>query len=170
MLDGRYKKILDRMPQGVFVFDDKLRVKFTNAAFRRSFSDGARAQGTLSQALACREERKCGEGTYCHQCTFLRVMKNAVSDHTEQEETMHTTVNHGGRMDKLSMRIRVLPIDKKLFLGLTEGTYQTEIEREMLSAQQMQRRLLPAGKSVGGVNYAYTYIPKYGVGGDLPDV
>lgn len=170
MLDGRYKKILDRMPQGVFVFDDKLRVKFTNAAFRRSFSDGARAQGTLSQALACREERKCGEGAYCHQCTFLRVMKNAVSDHTEQEETMHTTVNHGGRMDKLSMRIRVLPIDKKLFLGLTEGTYQTEIEREMLSAQQMQRRLLPAGKSVGGVNYAYTYIPKYGVGGDLPDV
>jgi hypothetical protein len=160
------------MPQGVFVFDDKLRVKFTNAAFRRSFSDGAKAQGTLAQVLDCRESGKCGEGAYCHQCAFLSVMKNAVSTHLEQEETLHTTVNHGGRRDKLSMRIRVFPADTrgKLFFGMTEGTYQTEMEREMLSAQQMQRRLLPAGKSVAGVTYAYTYIPKYGVGGDLPDV
>jgi len=158
------------MPQGVFVFDEKLRVKFTNAAFRRSFADDTKSQGTLAQVLGCRQEGKCGEGAYCGQCAFSRVMKNAVADYTEQEETMHTTVSRGGRMDKLSMRIRVLPIEKKLYLGLTEGTYQTEMEREMLSAQQMQRRLLPAGKNVGGVNYAYTYIPKFGVGGDLPDV
>ena len=170
--NGRYKKILDRMPQGVFVFDDKLRVKFTNAAFRRSFSEGVKSQGTLAQTVGCPEESKCGEGAYCAQCAFLRVMKNAVSERVEKEETVHTTVNHGGRLDKLSMRIRVLPADEKgkLFLGLTESTYQSEIEREMLSAQQMQRRLLPAGKSMGGINYAYVYIPKYGVGGDLPDV
>ena len=160
------------MPQGVFVFDDKLRVKFTNAAFRRSFSEGVKSQGTLAQAVGCPEEGKCGEGAYCAQCAFLRVMKNALSKGAEQEETVHTTVNRGGRTDKLSMRIRVLPVDDKgkLFLGLTEGTYQSEIEREMLSAQQMQMRLLPAGKSIGGINYAYVYIPKYGVGGDLPDV
>ena len=172
MLDGRYKKIIDRMPQGVFVFDEKLRVKFTNAAFRRSFSDGAKAQGTLAQALGCREEGKCGEGAYCGQCAFLRAMKKSIAERTETEETLQTTVNHGGRMDKLSMRIRVYPVDEKgkLFFGTTEGTYQTEMEREMLSAQQMQRRLLPAGKSVGGVTYAYVYIPKYGVGGDLPEV
>ena len=170
--NGRYKKILDRMPQGVFVFDDKLRVKFTNAAFRRSFSDGAKAQGSLAQVVGCPEEGKCGEGAYCAQCAFLRVMRNAVAERVEKEETVHTTVTHAGRTDKLSMRIRVLPADEKgkLFLGLTDGAYQTEMEREMLSAQQMQRRLLPAGKSVGGINYAYVYIPKYGVGGDLPDV
>ena len=170
--NGRYKKILDRMPQGVFVFDDKLRVKFTNAAFRRSFSEGVKSQGTLAQAVGCPETGKCGEGAYCAQCAFLRVMKNALSERVEKEETIHTTVNRDGRTDKLSMRIRVLPADEKgkLFLGLTEGTYQSEIEREMLSAQQMQRRLLPAGKSMGGINYAYVYIPKYGVGGDLPDV
>ena len=160
------------MPQGVFVFDDKLRVKFTNAAFRRSFSDGAKTQGTLAQAVGCLQSGKCGEGAYCAQCAFLRVMQKAVAQRVEQEETLHTTVNRGGRTDKLSMRIHVLPADEKgkLFLGLTEGTYQSEIEREMLSAQQMQMRLLPAGKSVGGINYAYVYIPKYGVGGDLPDV
>ena len=172
MFNGRYKKIIDRMPQGVFVFDDQLRVKFTNAAFRRSFSDGARAQGSLAQALGCRQEGNCGEGAYCNQCAFLRAMKQAVAERVETEETLHSAVNHGGRMDKLSMRIRIFPADEKgkLFFGMTEGTYQTEIEREMLSAQQMQRRLLPAGKSVGGVNYAYVYIPKYGVGGDLPEV
>jgi serine phosphatase RsbU (regulator of sigma subunit) len=44
------------------------------------------------------------------------------------------------------------------------------MERDILSAQQMQRRLLPAGKSIGGVPYAYLYIPCSGIGGDLPDV
>ncbi len=172
MTNGSYKKILDRMPQGVFVFDNKLRVKFTNAVFRRSFSDGAKPQGTLAQVLSCSKSGKCGEGSVCEKCAFLCVMKRAVLKGCEQEETLHTTVTHSGRTDKLSMRIRVVPIDEKgkMFLGMTEGTYTTEIEREMLSAQQMQRRLLPAGKSVGGVTYAYTYIPKYGVGGDLPDV
>jgi serine phosphatase RsbU (regulator of sigma subunit) len=34
----------------------------------------------------------------------------------------------------------------------------------------MQQRLLPAGKSMGGVPYSYMYIPCFGVGGDLPDV
>lgn len=172
MTNGNYKKIFDAMPQGVFVFDHKLRVKFTNAAFRRSFSDGAKQKGTLAQALACSQGVKCGEGAVCNGCAFHRVMKAAVAEGSEQQEILHTTVNHGGHTDRLSVRIRVLPADEtgKLFLGLTDGTYQSEIEREMLSAQQMQRRLLPAGKSVGGVTYAYTYIPKYGVGGDLPEV
>ena len=31
------KKVLEKLPDGVFVFDNKLRVKFMNAAFRRSF-------------------------------------------------------------------------------------------------------------------------------------
>ena len=172
MFDGKYKKLLNAMPEGVFMFDDKLRVKFTNAAFRRSFSDGATSKGSLAQVVGCPEAKQCGEGAYCTQCAFLRVMQSAVTERVEKEERVHTTVNHGGRTDKLSMRIRVLPVDEKgkLFLGLTEGEYQSEMEREMLSAQQVQRRLLPAGKSVGGINYAYVYIPKYGVGGDLPEV
>lgn len=172
MVFGTYKKILDKMPQGVFVFDDKLRVKFTNAAFRRSFSDGKKRKGSLSQTLGCRQAEKCGESAVCENCAFQRVMRSAVEEKTEKEETLHTTVSRSDRTDRLSVRIRVTPADEKgkLFLGLTDGAYHTEMEREMLSAQQMQMRLLPAGKSVGGVTYAYTYIPKYGVGGDLPDV
>ncbi len=160
------------MPEGVFVFDDRLRVRFTNAAFRRTFPDTVKGSGTLSQCIACGENGACGAGEACTYCAFYKTMRAAVAAKSERTETVHTTLQRGGRMEKLSLRIRILPVDKKgkLFLGLTDGRYQTEMERELLTAQQMQRRLLPAGKSMGGVPYAYMYIPCHGVGGDLPDV
>ena len=172
MQNGTYKKILNAMPEGVLVFDDKLRVKFTNAAFRRSVSDEVKPSGTLADVVGCREQNACGQNSACEYCTFYRAMKGAVAERAEKTETLHTTVKRAGHTDKLSLRIRVLPADNKgkLFLGITDGSYQTEIEREMLSAQQMQQRLLPAGKSMGGVNYSFMYIPCLGVGGDLPDV
>lgn len=160
------------MPEGVFVFDDRLRVKFTNAAFRRSFSDVFKGKGSLADALGCKETGVCGENPACVYCTFYNTMRASVAQNTEKMETLHTTVQKNGRVDKLSIRIRIIPADKKgkLFLGLTDGKYETEMERDILSAQQMQRRLLPAGKSVGGIPYAYLYLPCSGVGGDLPDV
>ncbi len=171
MLDGRYKKVLNAMPEGVFVFDARLRVLFTNAAFRRTFSEKAKLRGSLAECIGCSEQVVCGQGSSCTYCTFYKVMRRVVEQGKEQSETMRTTVNRQGRKDQLSLRIRALPVDgKKLFLGLTDGKYQTEMERELLSAQQLQMRLLPAGKSVGGVPYAYMYIPYYGVGGDMPDV
>lgn len=172
MLSNTYKKVLNGIPEGVFVFDNKLRVKFTNAAFRRCFSDAAKTAGTLSQTLGCGEVGKCGEGQSCGYCAFWRAMRAAVATREEKTETVHTSVKRSGHTDKISVRIRILPLDKtgKLFLGLTDGTYSSEIEREMLSAQRMQQRLLPAGKSMGGVPYSYMYIPCLGIGGDLPDV
>ena len=172
MTNGALKKVFDRLPEGVFVFDDKLRVKFTNAAFRRSFSENVKKRGTLKAVLACTETDACGMGAKCGYCAFLRAMRAAIADNCEQTETLQTSVRRGGQTDKLSVRIRILPVDEsgKLFVGLTDGTYQTEMEREMLSAKQMQQRLLPAGKSMGGVPYSYMYIPCFDVGGDLPDV
>lgn len=172
MANGTYKKILNAIPQGVFVFDDKLRVKFTNAAFQRSFSDGAKGKGLLSQAVGCVEERTCGENTACQFCAFYKAMRAAVEEKSEKMETVHTSVQRGGRTERISTRIRIIPLDEKgkLFVGFTEGSYRSEMERELLTAQQMQRRLLPAGKSMGGIPYSYMYIPCLGVGGDLPDV
>ena len=85
MLGGIYKKILDRMPAGIFVFDDRLRVRFTNAAFRRCFSDRAKGKGSLKEALGCGEEAKaCGEGASCVYCAFRNVMQAAVKDRAEK--------------------------------------------------------------------------------------
>ncbi len=172
MLDGAYKKIMDKFPEGVFVFDEKLRVKFTNAAFRRFFFEHAKRKGSLADVLACEEKDKCGEGKTCQFCTFLRVMQAAVKEKTEKTETLHTTVTRLGRTNKIAVRIRICPVDEKgkLFLGITDGSFQSEMESELLSAQQMQRRLLPAGKTMGGIPYSYMYIPCLGVGGDMPDV
>ena len=116
----QYKKILDAMPQGVFVFDDKLRVKFTNAAFRRSFSDDAKRKGCFAEVLGCRQNVKCGEGAVCESCAFQKVARAAIESRTEQQQTVHTSVNRGGHTDRISMRIRVLPADEKgkLFFGL----------------------------------------------------
>ena len=49
MLQATYRKIFDRLPEGVFVFDDKYRVKFTNAAFRRAFSAAAKKGDSMNQ-------------------------------------------------------------------------------------------------------------------------
>ncbi len=154
------------------MFDNKLRVLFTNAAFRRSFNENKKTSGKLQGSIACGETGACGEGSACGYCTFYKAMCAAVETRAEQTETVHTSLQRQGRTDKLSVRIRILPADEKgkLFLGLTDGKYQTEMERELLTAQQLQRRLLPAGKSMGGVPYAYLYLPYHGVGGDLPDV
>ncbi len=170
MTQSTLKKIFDRLPEGVFVFDDKFRVKFTNAAFKRSFADCDK--GTLADIVGCDKGGKCGATPSCGYCAFWRTMQAAVAEKEEKTETLHTSVTRGGQTDKLSVRIRVLPVDEKgkLFVGLTDGTYQTEMERELLSAQRMQQRLLPVGKSICGVPYAYMYIPCFGVGGDLPDV
>lgn len=170
MTSKTLKKLFDALPQGAFVFDDKLRVKFTNAAFRHSFGN-YKIVKTLKDALGCKENGVCGGGQSCGYCAFYRAMRAAIATHSEQTETMETTIKRADRTDKLSVHIRILPVEGgKLFLGLTDGSYQSEIERELLSAQRMQQRLLPAGKTMGGVPYSYMYIPCFGVGGDLPDV
>ena len=172
MFFWQYKNILERMPDGVFVFDDKLRIRFTNSAFRRSFSEKAKKKGLLKETLFCPSESACGQGESCKYCTFHNIMKKAVETREEQTETMNVALPKAGRTDKISLRIRIYPADKqgKLFLGLTDGTYETEMHREMLSAKQIQQRLLPAGKQAGGVPYSYMYIPCLEIGGDLPDV
>ena len=128
-------------------------MRFTNAAFRRCFSDRAKGKGSLKEALGCGEEAKaCGEGASCVYCAFRKnVMQAAVKDRAEKSDTVSADVRRADRTDKITVRIRILPVDGsgRLFLGLTDGTYQTELAREMLSARRIQQRLLPAGKERG---------------------
>lgn len=168
-----YKAIIDKMPAGVFAFDRKGKILFTNAAFSRSFPETAKRRGTLKDVIACEEgARRCGESENCAYCAFHKAICAAIEKKTEQTETAYLTLRHDNRTDKLALRIRIYPADEKgkLFLGLTDGSYQTELAREMLSAQKMQQRLLPAGKVAGGIPYSYTYIPCLEIGGDMPDV
>lgn len=170
MLGKTYKKILDSMPAGVFVFDKKANVLFTNAAFRRSFPQGNKNKGDLRRVIGCDLTERCGKNENCKYCSVYRAVIDAIESGKEQTATVRVRVPKADRIDTLTVRIRVYPVDDKLFLGLTDGAYQSEMANELLSAKQMQQRLLPVGKAMGGIPYSFMYIPCLEVGGDLPDV
>ena len=172
MFSTAYKKVLDRFPDGVIAFDCKLRVKYMNAAFRRSFFIEKNRLGALPEVLSCGRGAKCGTLASCAYCAFYRGMKKTVESGEEQSETIHTTVRAAGREETVSLRMRFYPVDEKgkLFFGVVNGSYQASFEREMLSAQRVQQRLLPAGKQAAGVPYAFIYLPCKEIGGDMTDV
>ena len=170
MLGKTYQKILDSMPAGVFVFDKKANVLYANAAFRRSFPSAGKKKGDFKKVIGCGFDKSCGKNENCKYCSIYRAAYDAIQSGKEQTASMRVSVPKAERMDTITIRIRVYPVDNNLFLGLTDGSYQSEMVSELLSAKQMQQRLLPVGKSMGGIPYSYMYIPCLEVGGDLPDV
>lgn len=188
-----YRKILEKVPAGVFVFDGKLRILCANDAFLRAFcADIVATKTKLYKNIAipfdeffAYQSNQMGENQA--YTSFHKVMQAAIEEGTEQSDTIFVSAKQGNNSLTMQMHIRVVPVDEqteientnkkrkikeeeKLFLGLAEGVMQSEIAREMLTAKQMQQRLLPAGKQSGGVPYAYMYIPCLEIGGDLPDV
>ncbi len=207
MKNSTYKKILGKIPAGVFVFDENLRIRYANESFARAFAAPAYAKNPKSlekrgvspdlylncpvraaqetAGVKSKIETFCGTQASCEYCTLRRTMLRAASENTAQSDVISVTVNKGNRTETIGTRIRILPVDEenaaenpsrkkkhipRLYLGLTDGSMQTEIAREMLTAKRMQQRLLPAGKQTGGVPYSYMYIPCLDIGGDLPDV
>lgn len=170
MLGKTYQKILGSMPAGVFVFDKKANILYANASFRRSFPQGGKKKGEFKKVIGCGYEENCGKNENCKYCSIRRAVDEAIKSGKEQTATMRVSVPKAERLDTLTVRIRVYPVDKNLFLGLTDGAFQSEMANELLSAKQMQQRLLPVGKSMGGIPYSFMYIPCLEVGGDLPDV
>ena len=207
MKNSTYKKILGKIPAGVFVFDENLRIRYANESFARAFAAPAYAKNPKSlekrgvspdlylncpvraaqetAGVKSKIETFCGTQAACEYCTLRRTMLRAAAENTAQSDVISVTVNKGNRTETIGTRIRILPVDEenaaenpsrkkkhppRLYLGLTDGSMQTEIAREMLTAKRMQQRLLPASKQTGGVPYSYMYIPCLDIGGDLPDV
>ncbi len=173
MFGSLYKKVLERLPEGVMAFDKSLRIQYVNAAFCRAFFvDRKKQKGTLSEVLSCSEGKDCGAYPACKYCALWRGMNRTVKEHAKQTEEIHTRLAGGAQTNTLSVGVKFYPpTDKEgLYLAVAGTSYQAEIEREMLSAQKVQQRLLPAGKQAAGVPYALTYVPCLEVGGDLVDV
>ena len=157
-----YKEILESIPTAAIVVDGALRVRYCNRAFRAYF--GGAERGTLKGAVSCTEERVCGRGVKCAYCTFREFFKSAVRS---GKPSFRKLVFRRGK-EALTLRIKVTPMGDGLFLGVADNAYETEIAREMSSAQDIQQRLLPAAKS--DAPYSFMYIPCREIGGDLPDV
>ena len=160
-----YKDVLDSIPTAAIVVDKNIRVRYTNRAFREYFG-AVRPRGTLKDATGCRErEEVCGEGVKCAYCP----MRSLFSDAIAGGGTAFRKLILRGGAGNLSFRIKVQPLGK-YYLGVVDDAYETEIAREMYSAQDIQQRLLPPARAAAGTRYSFMYIPCREIGGDLPDV
>lgn len=160
-----YKAVLDAVPTAAVVVDKKLRVRYTNRAFREAFRS-LKAKGTLRDVIACTEKTLvCGNGVRCAYCTVRGVFADAYKN---GGSAFRNLILRAGE-EELSFRIKVSPLGKYC-LGVVDNAYQSEIAREMYSAQDIQQRLLPPASGRSGTPYSFMYIPCREIGGDLPDV
>lgn len=159
-----YKTILNNIPTAAIVVEKNLKVRYSNRAFRDYFPF-SRGKGTLKDALGC-SEPSCGRGEKCAFCP----MRNLFLEAAEQGGiAFRKLLLRNAEGENIPLQIKVQPLGKYL-LGVVDGSYETEIAREMYTAQDIQQRLLPPAKSPGGVPYSFMFIPCREIGGDLPDV
>ena len=159
-----YREVLDNIPTAAIVVDKNMKVRYTNRAFRECFR-ATRSKGTLKETTGCTSEEVCGKGVRCAYCAIRSLFADAVEN---DGRAFRKLIVRGGEGD-ISFRIRVTPLGK-LYLGIVDDAYETEIAREMYSAQDIQQRLLPPASSSAATHYSFMYIPCREIGGDLPDV
>ncbi len=160
-----YRDVLETIPTAAIVVDGTVRVKYANRAFRAHFRTDA-DRGSLRDVIACPErEGVCGKGVKCAYCAMRALFADAVASGKPAFRKLILRRDEGD----LALRIKVVPMGK-YFLGLIDNAYETELAREMSSAQDIQQRLLPPAKSGNGTPYSFMYIPCREIGGDLPDV
>ncbi len=159
-----YKNILNNIPTAAIVVEKNLKVRFCNRAFRDYFPS-SRGKGTLKDAIGCGEPA-CGSGDKCKFCPVRSLFLEAAQ---KGGLAFRKLLLRNAEGENIPLQIKVQPMGKYL-LGVVDGSYETEIAREMYSAQDIQQRLLPPAKNPGGVPYSFMFIPCREIGGDLPDV
>lgn len=166
-----YKRILDKLPTAVLVYNRKGEVIFTNASFRAHFPTENSAKGSLKSVVGCAAFKgECGKGEACYSCQLKNLLQNTLICNEEGFDDVRLSVRIDGEVRDVSLRMRAVPLKKDVCLGLVESVYERELAKELTSAQNIQQRLLPVGKEAGGVPYNYMFIPCREIGGDLPDV
>ncbi len=160
-----YRDVLNSIPTAAIVVDRNLKVRYMNRAFGEYFH-AEKTRGTLKEVTGCRErEQECGQGVKCAYCP----LRNLFSEVAATGKTAFRKIIVSNREGGLALRMKVQPLGK-FFLGIVDNAYETEIAREMVSAQSIQQRLLPPASGKEGTPYSFTYIPCREIGGDLPDV
>lgn len=164
-MSNLYRDVLDSVPSAAIVVDKNLKVRYTNRAFREYFNS-RKARGSLKEVISCGErETRCGAGVKCAYCP----MRGIFIDAAGHDGKAFRKIFVRGEKDDFALRIKVQPLGR-YFLGIVDNAYQTEIAREMHSAQDIQQRLLPPAKSENGTPYSFMYLPRNEIGGDLPDI
>ncbi len=159
-----YKNILNNLPTAAIVVDKNLRVRYASRSFRDYFPL-SRGKGSLKDAIGC-PERGCGKTEKCQFCPMRALFREAIDG---KGLAFRLVVLRNAEGENVPLRIKVQPLGK-FYLGVVDGSYETEIAREMYHAQDIQQRLLPPATSFGGTPYSFMFEPCREIGGDLPDV
>jgi len=159
-----HKLILNSIPSAVIVVDKNLKVRYSNRAFKEYFPESTE-RGTLKDAIRCGETGECGKAQSCAFCPIRNIFTDAIENGglAFRKIMLRTGEGNGTRLN-----FKVQPLGK-FYLGIADNAYETEIAREMYSAQNIQQRLLPPARG-SGVPYSFMFIPCREIGGDLPDV
>lgn len=158
-----YKHILDSLPTAAVVVDKNFKVRYASRAFK-SYFPLSKGKGTLKDILRCGEAAECGKGGKCAYCVLRNLFKDAQSNGGLAFRKLMLQ----GPSGAVPLSIKVQPLGRH-YLGVVDNAYETEIAREMYSAQDIQQRLLPPAQS-GNVPYSFMFEPCREIGGDLPDV
>lgn len=160
-----YKDVLNHIPTAAIVVDKNMRVRYSNRAFREYFQS-ERSKGSLKDAIACGEQvLSCGKGEKCAFCSMRNLFSEAADG--EGSAFRKLMLRRGEENFAISIRVQLLG---KYYLGVVDNAYETEIAREMYTAQNIQQKLLPPAKSTSTTPYSFIFIPCREIGGDLPDV
>lgn len=159
-----HKIILNNIPTAVIVVDKNLKVRYSNRAFKEYFPSSLE-RGSLKDAIHCGEEGECGGAQNCSFCPIRNLFLDACEN---GGLAFRKIVLRNGERSNTCLNFKVQPLGK-YYLGVADNAYETEIAREMYSAQNIQQRLLPPARG-GSVPYSFMFIPCREIGGDLPDV
>lgn len=157
-----YKNVLDNLPTAAIVVDRNFRVRYASRAFKSYFP--AAKKGSLKETVRCGLREECGTGEKCAYCTIRNLFLDAMKNGGLAFRKLMLQTPQGS----VPLNVKVQPFGKH-FLGIVDNAYESEIAREMYSAQDIQQRLLPPAKS-GNVPYSFMFEPCREIGGDLPDV
>lgn len=170
MTEKLLKRILDSVKTAVLVADQNLKTVFCNRAFRTLFPNG-KLKGKLGSVTACAGNcRRCGEDSGCRGCALAEAFENAFLSNKEVVRRVFQKIKYENTVREVTYSVTVTPLGGGLCLCAVDDAFELEISRELQTAKNIQQRLLPAGKWVGGKKYSYVYLPCREIGGDLPDV
>jgi hypothetical protein len=171
MVISRYKQLLDKLPQAVFLCDKNFKIKYYNQSFIKVF-EPKKSKGLMGSVFNCEENNiKCGQNDNCSLCEIRKAFADAIKKNIPiYLKRIIKNIKTRGVIKKISFNLTIKPISKNYFMGVVEDTMEVNLYNQMLAAKNIQQNMLPKGSSIAGNYFSYYYNPCGEIGGDLLDV
>jgi len=135
-----YDRVLDLIPESAFIVNAKRQLLFANAAARSSLGlklseiIGLRPGEILGCVHAAEMPGGCGTAESCRVCGVVRTLLDAIEGGSKSERECRVTIEKGGRLVSLDVRVTAVPISSEQgpFLLVTFVDISDKKRRELL--------------------------------------